>query len=196
MQNTKTAHTALKAAALTLIGLAPSQALADWSGTYAGLSLGSLTKGEGTSTFAGEDQTAQIEGDFILGGFAGVQRQLGTLVYGGELEFGRANDFEIINDDDNLDRDFNLIDLKARIGNDLGDALIYGVAGLSYVKAFGDFEGEDTAQGFNIGFGLDYKINDQFTFGAEYLARRVVVEDEIDFDVDFETLALRAAMHF
>ena len=196
MSTSTIAHSACKATLFIMIGLAPSYAFADWSGAYAGLSFGALTKGEGTSTFEEVEETAKIAGDIIFGGFAGYQTQNETVVYGGELEIGRANDFTITSGDDVINRDFTLIDLKARLGQDVGAALIYGVGGLSQVQAFGDFDGEDTARGFNIGVGLDYKINDQFTFGAEYLARQVVLEDETEFDIDFQTLALRATMQF
>ena len=185
-----------KLVAVALISLSPSMGFADWSGGYAGLAIGQLIEGEGRATFEGEEQTATIEGDAIFGGFAGYQIQHGDFVFGGEVELSSANDFEILQDGDAVTRDFRLLDIKARAGFNTGDALIYGVLGLSQVKALDDFEGEDTAEGFNFGIGVDYQIDDQFVVGAEYLARRVTLEDEIDTDFDVDTLALRASFKF
>jgi len=55
---------------------------------------------------------------------------------------------------------------------------------------------DDTAEGFNFGFGADYRINDQVTLGAEYLARRLEIDDEFETDIVADTFSVRAAFHF
>lgn len=175
----------------------PTTTLADFSGSYAGLSLGTLTRGEAKGEIDGETFVNEIDGGAILGGFAGYQIQNGDVVFGGELALTSAKDFELITAEDGpQDRDFLLLDVKARAGYDLGRALIYGTVGLSTIKGAGDFDGDDTAEGFNFGFGADYPINNQFVVGAEYLARRVVTEDDVDIDFDVDTFTLRASFQF
>lgn len=173
----------------------PTTTLADFSGGYAGVSLGARTRGE--AEIDGETFISEIDGDATLGGFAGYQIQNGDFVFGGELGLSSAKDFTITGTGGAVDRDFRLLDLKARAGYDAGSVLIYGTMGLSTVKAFGGFDGEDTAEGFNFGVGADYPINNQFVIGAEYLARRVVLEEtDIETDFDADTFTLRAGFQF
>ncbi|MDX8352121.1 porin family protein [Cognatiyoonia sp. IB215182] len=186
--------------ALTMLSLSSTMTLADWTGGYVGGSLGFLAEGEATAEFEGQELSAEIEVDTILGIFGGYQVQRGDLVFGGELAISAADDFEATNQDGETSvADFTLIDLKARAGYDLGDALVYGTAGLSQINISGGDvadDQDDTAEGFNFGIGADYQVSEQITLGAEYLARRVVFEDEVDTDVTADTFSFRAAFRF
>lgn len=173
----------------------PTTAFADWSGGYAGLSVGDLT--EGTATAESEGFTADLDGDGILGGFAGYQFQSGNMVFGGEFSLASANNVAINFNGDVNDQDFRITDLKGRIGYDAGDVLVYSVLGLSQVRAVGNnFVGDRTADGIVLGLGADYAINDQFAIGAEYLIRNVTLEDEFDTDIDLDAVAVRASFQF
>lgn len=186
--------------ALAILGLSTTMAMADWTGGYVGGSLGFLAQGEATAEIADQELTVDIAGDTILGTFGGYQVQRGDFVFGGELAISAADDFESTNEEGEVAfADFVLIDLKARVGYDLGDALIYGTAGLSQINISGPDLAEDeddTAEGFNFGIGADYEISEQTTLGAEYLAHRLVLEDEIDVDVTADTFNLRASFRF
>lgn len=184
--------------ALTLLGFMPQFAFADWSGAYAGASVGLLATGEATGDDDGEELSSEIDGGAIVGGFGGYQVQRDALVFGGEVALSFANEFEIDTNGFVDEADFRILDIKARAGYDLGDTLIYGVAGLSLIEVDGDtVEGADeTAEGFNIGLGADYRINDQVTVGAEYLARRLVLDDDFDTEITTDTVAVRASFNF
>lgn len=185
----------LKQLAMAMTLLAPTTALADWTGGYAGLSLGTLIDSEVSA--AGIVGESNIDYDSVIGAFAGYQIQVDSFVFGAEIGVDHVPDGKIGDDDFQLDREFRTIDLKGRAGYDLGQTLVYGVAGFSNLQAFGDFEGEDTATGFNLGLGVDYRISDSVTVGAEYLARRTVLEEEgLEFDIDVDNLSLRAAFQF
>ena len=184
--------------ALTLLGFMPQFAFADWSGAYAGASVGLLATGEATGDDDGEELSSEIDGGAIVGGFGGYQVQRDALVFGGEVALSFANEFEIDTNGFVDEADFRILDIKARAGYDLGDTLIYVVAGLSLIEVDGDtVEGADeTAEGFNIGLGADYRINDQVTVGAEYLARRLVLDDDFDTEITTDTVAVRASFNF
>ncbi|PJI92042.1 opacity protein-like surface antigen [Yoonia maricola] len=206
-----TFRTALKQTALAAVFLSPTVASADWSGGYAGLQLDALVGDDVfvTTIFEGiavpEDS---LEVDTVFSGFAGYQLQQGDFVIGGELAIGQANGLTA-DGFDSIATDARLIDIKARVGYDLGETLIYGVAGFSQSRLLDVDEEEDflgldldTSTGVNYGFGVDYRITNQFTVGAEYLIRDLATEDEFDeftsvrIDSKVESLGIRAAYNF
>ncbi|EBA11094.1 outer membrane protein [Roseobacter sp. CCS2] len=211
MPTLQTAHSKFQALLKhTMLGallLSPTVALADWSGAYAGAQLDVLTGDEVSLGFAAQSFEDVIETDTIISGFAGYQLQQGDFVIGGELSLGQANGVRF-EDVDGLDTDVRLVDVKARVGYDLGDALVYGVAGFSQSRLLDidedDLEGLDleTSTGVNYGFGVDYRVTEQFTVGAEYLIRELTAEDDVNeffnarVDTQFETFGVRAAFNF
>ncbi|MEO0903283.1 MAG: outer membrane beta-barrel protein [Pseudomonadota bacterium] len=203
-------------ASLAALLLVPTIASADWSGGYAGAQLDALVGDDifiapviGGGIAVPEDS---LDVDTTFSGFAGYQIQQGDIVLGGEFAIGQANGVTVDDFDADLS-DTRMIDLKARVGYDLGETLVYGVAGFSQARLLDtddagiDFLGLDldTSTGINYGFGVDYKVNEQFTVGAEYLIRELSVEDDIDrfgenvsarVDTQLETFGVRAAFHF
>ena len=191
----------------------------DWTGGYAGLSLGyGGIDAEGDDFLEGtdsdEDDTFNIDmdGDGVVGGaFAGYQRDFGTFVLGAEADLNAANvDFDEDNffgDDVNIDLDddgnidnggasFDSIHrLKLRAGYDAGDALIYGVAGPAYASAeiFGD-DYSDT--GYVVGAGVDYKVRPDITVGGEILYNNWDDFDDTGVDFDATTFQARVAYQF
>ncbi|MEO0903284.1 MAG: porin family protein [Pseudomonadota bacterium] len=183
-----------------LTALAPSVSFADWAGGYAGLSLGQTTLAESSDENEGPSTTVEFETDPILSAFAGYQVQNGLFVFGGEVEVSRTTsaNASVEGFDEEFSAELDLFDLKLRAGYDLGDTLVYGVLGFSHLSASPD-EGPDTdSDGGNFGLGADYRFNDQFTIGAEYLARRITGESELgdEGSVDIDTLAICASFHF
>ncbi|MEJ8560787.1 porin family protein [Yoonia sp. GPGPB17] len=219
MPNLKTAETTLrgtlKQTVLGAILLAPTVAAADWSGAYAGVQLDALVGDDIfiAPVFDGGIAVPEdsLDVDSVISGFAGYQIQQGDFVIGGELALGQANGLTA-DDFDGITTDARLIDVKARVGYDLGNTLIYGVAGFSQSRLLDvdqeeDFLGLDldTSTGVNYGFGVDYQINAQFTVGAEYLIRDLAAEDEITqfgdtiaarVDSSIESFGIRAAFNF
>ena len=62
-------------------------------------------------------------------------------------------------------------------------------------------KGDDSANDFYQGVGIQYLLNDEFTFGAEYTLYKLNIRLNDDFqrsieDIDIATLALTAGMKF
>lgn len=134
---------------------------ADWSGFYAGASVG-FASGNIANGNANDD----LAHNTLFGAFAGYNIQHGKIVFGGELDYTFTPvDFATFTAtlEDN-------IDLKARVGYSLGNALIYGVVGYSLVNLHDDVDTVPLS-GINFGAGVDYMIGSRYFVGAEYLAR-------------------------
>ncbi len=117
--------------AIVLAALLPSAALADWTGGYAGLSVGTAITSELSADIEGESESIELDGGAVLGAFAGYQVQSGALAYGGELAFTNGTDFEGEFDGNAASFDFHTIDLKGRAGYAIDDLLLYGVLGVT-----------------------------------------------------------------
>ena len=168
------------AAAPTPVAVAaPAPVGRDWTGFYAGASLG-----------YGDIDADGVTGDFegaTFGGHVGYNYDLGSIVLGGEFEATGTNDFE--NDDTGLALD-NVLRAKVRAGYDAGAFLPYVTGGYAQATVSGDDD-----DGFFYGVGIDYAISDSITVGGEYL--RHEFEDFNDGpDVTADTLSLRVSYNF
>lgn len=196
---------------------APVVSAADWSGGYAGLSLGyGGIDADGDDVLENLDDDnfldVDIDGDGVIGGgFVGYQHDFGSFVLGGELDLNASNiDFDeddFFGDDINIDLDddgevdnggasFDAIHrLKLRAGYDAGNALIYGVAGAAYGDAeiFGD-DYSDT--GWLVGAGVDYKVRENIVVGGEILYHNWDDFDDTGIDFDATTVQARVAYQF
>lgn len=188
-------------------------ATTDWSGGYAGLSLGYAgADSEGSDILEDPDDDddfldVDIDGDGIVGGaFAGYQRDFGNFVLGAEADLNSSNlDFDDDDLGDLFDEDENDFDgggeideihrLKLRAGYDTGRALVYGVLGGAY--ASGEFFGDDVSDtGYVVGAGVDYLVTDNITAGAEVLYHQFDDFDDTDIDIDATTVQARVAYKF
>ncbi len=155
----------------------------DWTGFYAGGSLG-----------YGQLDVPDTTGDFegvTFGGHAGYNYDLGNIVIGGELEFTGTNDFTLDGGDLELDQ---VLRAKVRAGYDAGVYLPYLTAG--YAEATvgsdgGDLEGD----GYFYGVGLDYALSDTITVGGEVLRHEFEDFDGAG-DVTADTFGLRVSYNF
>jgi outer membrane immunogenic protein len=169
---------------------------ADWSGFYVGatggFAMGDFITDPGT---AGE-VVNDIEG-WTYGGFAGYNFQSGDIVYGAELG-AQMGDLQF----GGTDYDLNyLVDARVRVGYAMGDALIYAVGGYS----FGEFQlaaapgTTGTANGWNLGAGLEYNVTDNFFVGGEYVYRDMSGDygaGPTPIDVNMSTVQVRAGFRF
>ena len=170
----------------------------DWTGGYAGLSLG----------YGG----VNVDGDGVIGGaFAGYQYDFGNFVLGGELDLNAANldfdDDDFFGDDLNVDFDddgdtddggasFDQIHrLKLRAGYDAGNTLIYGVVGAAYAEAE-IFDEDYSDTGYVLGAGVDYKVAPNVTVGGEVLYHEWNDFDDTGADFDATTVQARVAYQF
>lgn len=229
---TMTAAGALIAGAAHAGGVAPAPqeplvmapapvAVSDWTGGYAGASLGYgtvdadgiLELEDEDFDFGDDDPDAfdlDIDGDGAIGGiYGGYQYDFGQFVVGGELDLNLANlDFD---DDSPLDIfDEGLSDsldidggaeidqvhrLKLRAGYDAGNTLIYGVVGAAYASAE-IFQEDFSDTGWVAGAGVDYKLQSGLTVGGEILYHDWEDFDDTGVDFDATTAAVRVGYSF
>lgn len=172
--------------ALTL----PSATLADWNGSYAGISLGQASNLEYEPDVTAD---ADLSDGDVTGLFFGVRADRNGMVWGGEIAFEAIDGAEAEGGDVDLEAIF---DAKAIGGIPSGDLLFYGMLSLSSTS--GNYGAEEVnATGFGIGLGAAYQVGGNFSLGVEYMSRSLEaeVEDE-DVDVTADTLTLRAAYKF
>ena len=153
-----------------------------WSGTYIGLSAGSVSGSDFTIT-SGEGEQADPEDTTSLGGFVGFLTQNGSIVYGVELEINNMPDltgaFTRSLTGSSVELDETVIDVKARAGYAFGNVLVYGVAGISSYSFDNNIIDLDEFEQTGVGVGADYLITDNLFIGAEFLSR--IPSGEIEF---------------
>lgn len=147
----------------------------DWTGGYAGLSLGNA---DISGDVSGDDYTYGIHG--------GYDYDFGRFVLGGELELdGMDIDLGGGASVDSVGR------LKLRGGYDLGRTLVYVTAGIAEVDtSLGSESG-----GFG-GIGMAYQVNDRFYVGGELLEHDFSDISGSGVDADATTLSIRGGLRF
>ena len=174
----------------------------DWSGLYAGVSVGSmfgdLPWANGNST-AGGHVYGLNSAAITPGGFVGFNSETsGGMVFGAELaaQFSTPANIQGSSYQYGLN---NTIDAKARLGFDAGQFMPYVFVGASSQSVAGEDAKTYAAYGVNFGVGVDVKVADHMTIGAEYIRRQMSGFDALaDKDVGFANneISLRAAYHF
>lgn len=158
----------------------PAPLVGAWDGLYGGVQLG---YGE-FETHGDNDH----DDEGALGGvFLGYQASTaGGWVYGVEGDIN-ATDIELGGEDFQ-----SLSHLKARLGYDLGNSLIYATAGAAYA----DVDGLGDDFGLVGGIGYDYRLTDAVSLGAEALYHNFDDFDDSGSDLDGTTLAAKITYHF
>ncbi len=155
----------------------------DWTGLYGGVSLG---YGDVTgSTVLGDD----INGT-TYGIFAGYQRDLGSVVFGGELEWSGT---EWTDETIGLDVD-SVARAKLRVGYDAGAFLPYATIGAASVATSGAVDDDDT--GMFFGAGIDYSLGNGIVLGGEILQHEFNDYADTGIDVSATTFTARVAYSF
>lgn len=201
----------LKRAAATLggflsaFGTAPAaaQAVPNWNGYYLGMTAGyvrsEMTLNSGDLAAAGITATAAINGisDNNVGfGIVGGQNlQLGFLVWGWEADWslyrssastsftGTIAPFGGVSGNLVADVDWTA-SLRGRAGIAIGDALLYGTAGLTAAKTTGSitfsalgtsllYEDSAILTGWTVGGGFEYQFQPIWTLRGEILHTRI-----------------------
>lgn len=140
----------------TAVAAAPIAYGADWGGAYFGATVG---YGDANGT----GYAADVNGA-TYGAFAGYNYDIGTVVLGGELEFGGAS----ITDANTGDSFESMTRLKAKVGYDAGRFLPYVTAGANYLT-----KTDSTSDwGYVAGAGVDYALSDSIVLGGEVLYNR------------------------
>ena len=168
----------------------------DW---YVGLQAGIVSGDADGDDQASDLQPTDFEGP-IYGVHAGVQRSFGSYTIGAEIDWNTTDgDLEDSGTDVVIEMD-TLAHLKLRLGTNVGNALVYGTAGLAYTSmTFEPFPGStieasDTAP--FVGIGADLMVTQSISVGGEVLVHRFEEIDGTDIDVNFNTAMLRVSYHF
>lgn len=154
---------------------------ADWTGPYAGATLGYGW---------GDDAADDAEG-MLYGVYGGYDYDFGNWVVGGELEYNAS---EVENDDTGVALD-NVTRLKLRAGYDLGPALVYGVLGGAYAEV--DAGGDNYSDtGYVYGVGMEYMVTDSLSAGVEVLQHEFDNFDNTSEDLSATTVGARVSFRF
>jgi len=173
---------------------------ADWAGVYFGGATASNTGDYNlfstSPVFTGP--TYGLSGN-TSSAFIGFNVDYGVVVYGLELAttaLGTTSSTALApNDVDNL---ASLTDIQARLGYEMGSALIYATAGTSVGSFEYTTDPAATVWGASYGVGVDFLVTPTYFVGIEYLSRSmsgvVAAPDEVNVNVD--SLSIRAGMLF
>lgn len=156
----------------------------DWSGAYAGVQLG----------YADIDSNgAGLDGDGMLGGIhAGYRWDMGNFIAGAEVDWDSA-DVDLGNPvAGTLD---DVARLKLIAGAEFGRSLIYGTVGAAHANA--TVAGVDRSDnGWFLGAGLDYAVNDRWSIGGELLQHQFDDFDGTGVDLDATTVKAKVSLRF
>ena len=196
------------ASAAAVIATASAASAADagmlpdtWSGFYAGVSAGIMS---GDLPFHRDSSTlgtyALNSSAVVPGAFAGFNYETGKLVLGAELGVQLSTPVQAVKGVNTGKYGLNnTLDAKAKIGYDLGKFMVYGFAGATSQSVAGSDRNTYNAFGFNFGAGLDAKVTEHISIGAEYMRREMQGFNRFTntFNAFGENeLALRASYHF
>ncbi len=177
--------------------IAPPVIITDWRGPYAGGLVSFNSAGDYTLFDVGSPvDTLSLDGNTSYGGFAGYNFQNRAFVYGGEVAVHSGGMAEI-----GSDISFGpVVDLKARAGFVIGNALAYGVVGGAFSTLHRPPTEEFASSGFTYGAGLDLQLNERWFVGAEYLVRDLSGASNENSDesitATLQSVQLRIGMQF
>ncbi|MGO4914694.1 outer membrane protein [Pseudogemmobacter sp. W21_MBD1_M6] len=158
------------------VAAAPVTYGSDWTGGYIGAQLG-----------YGDFSAGAASGDGVLGGLhAGYNYDFGTVVLGGEIDYD-ATDIDL-GAGANVD---SVARLKAKLGYDMGNTLIYATAGGARAET-----SLGTDNGYFGGVGLTYKMTDTISVGGEILGHKFDNFNSTGTDVDATTATVRVSYNF
>ncbi|SLN74519.1 hypothetical protein PSM7751_04166 [Pseudooceanicola marinus] len=148
---------------------APVMMSEGWTGAYAGVNLGYGDLDRNCCDLDGTAYGLQVGYDY----------DFGTWVAGGEIEY-QANDMA-------SNRAYDSLRLKGRLGYDLGETLVYGVAGSTYIM-------DDW--GYAVGLGAEYMLTDTVSVGGEYIYEQIDDFNGGSDDLTANSLAARVNYRF
>lgn len=132
-----------------------------------------------------------FDNDAIGGLFGGYNFSLGNgLVLGAEVAFS-PNDLQVPHTGyDYVQK--SMLDLKFKVGKDLGRTLVYGFAGASLAEY--EIGSDYGGNGWNVGLGVEYNVNENFFVGAEATMRGM--NNSYETSASANTLSIRGGWRF
>jgi predicted porin len=159
----------------------------DWTGFYAGGSLGYADVSDEAATFSDDFN------GLTYGAHAGYDYDFGWFVLGGELEISGfdVSDTATTTDLDSVGR------LKLRAGYDAGAFLPYVTAGVAQLYTSGATLGDVDDTGSFYGIGVDYRVRNGLRVGGEVLQHDFNdYANSAGLDVDALTANVRVSFEF
>jgi predicted porin len=158
---------------------APEVNVGDWTGFYTGLQLG----------YADVNGPGAQDGDNGTYGFhVGYDYDLGNYVVGTELDYDKT-DVTLGGGGATVD---SVARLKFKGGYDMGSTLIYATAGAARADT-----SVGTETGPFVGLGVNYKVTERYTVGAELLQHQFNDVGGVGGnDVDATTFTVRGSLRF
>ena len=152
-----------------------------WAGFYVGLNAGAAFNA---------DDNSNSDAVFAGGGHVGYNWQRDS-----NLVLGLEGDIDAIDADD-----VNYVaSIRGRLGWAAGPALFDATGGVAFLGLDDNFFRDDTATGFVVGAGLDYKVRENWSVGVEglyYNFDNVRDLDGFDNDASFWNVRARLTYHF
>lgn len=158
----------------------------EWTGFYAGGSLGFADVGDDAATFADD-----MDG-LTYGAHAGYDYDFGSYVLGGELEIS-GFDVQDSNTATSVD---SVTRLKVRAGYDAGLFLPYVTAGVAQLNTSGAPLGDVDDTGSFYGLGMDYMMTDSIRVGGEVLQHEFDDYAGSGINADALTAGVRVSFRF
>ena len=158
----------------------------DWSGFYAGGSLGYASVDDDAGTFADDFDGA------TYGVHAGYDYDLGSFIIGGEVEL---SGFDVADSNTATEVD-SVTRLKVRAGYDAGLFMPYVAAGVAQLNTSGAPLGDVDDTGSFYGLGLDYRMTDTIRVGGEVLQHDFGDYAGSGIDADALTTSVRVSYDF
>ena len=161
-----------------------------WTGAYGGLTF---SKSSGDMIYD-DGGVFDLDGQ-ARGAVLGYNYANGAWVFGAELAYSKGRIEEVGNTDFGFE---SALDLKARAGYAMGNALFYGTLGATATQ-WDEGGSSFGGNGVLYGVGVDYLVSSNFFVGAEYVARNVTSDWNAGgstLDADMNTLSFRAGIKF
>lgn len=161
----------------------PAAPVADWTGAYAGASLGYSFSGDDENVDINNGTTTVNPGDLkIKGATGGVQAgyrwQNQNWVYGAEVSAmgGSVDDDLNSNGYEASEKMKYAVGLKGQLGYLVNDAtLVYGTLGVAHGKfdvayngAAGSLDSDFSKTGYSVGLGVERKLSDKWSVRGQY----------------------------
>jgi opacity protein-like surface antigen len=165
----------------------------DWSGFYGGVQLefgrGDVDYGVVPGAgFADSDLDGHLYGIFF-----GYRHDYGTVILGTEFDYMTGSLDADLPGITSVDR---VVRATLELGMEAGNAFVYGTAGLAGVSVTTPILIDDTDWGGVFGVGVDYRLNDRTTVGAELLQHQVSDFNGSGADVSFTTFGVNIGFQF
>ncbi|MBT8410658.1 MAG: outer membrane beta-barrel protein [Octadecabacter sp.] len=158
----------------------------DWTGFYAGGSLGYADVGDDAAVFGDEFN------GLTYGVHAGYDYDFGNFVLGGEFELSGFD----VQDNNTATEVDSVARLKLRAGYDAGNFLPYLAVGAAQLKTSGAPLGGVDDTGYFYGAGVDYRLTDSIRVGGEVLQHEFDDYAGSGINPDALTAAVRVSFEF